>query len=110
MSDLSTLKLQNLNERRKKTQREVSTLVSQLNTAAETAMYQQAYMHQNPDNNGADQLIPVVQPNFVESAAAFNAVAAKLQDMQLLSSGQMTLEDFISKYNLNLTEFSDGLI
>lgn len=110
MSELNTLKLQNLNANRKKTQRSVSNAVSQLNTAADVAMHQQAYMHKNPDGNGADQLIAVVHPEFVEAASAFNEVAAKLQDMQMLATGQMSVDDFIAKYGIDLAGFSAELI
>ena len=110
MSDLNSLKLQKLNSERKKTQRDVSNHISHLNNAADAAMRQQAYMHKNPDANGADQLIAVIHPEFLEAAAAFNEVAAKLQDMQLVSAGQMTIDDFIAKYAINLEEFSNELI
>lgn len=110
MSEINTLKLQNLNSERKKTQRSVSNAISQLNTAADTAMRQQAYMKKNPDNNGADQLIAVVHPDFLAAASAFNLVAQKLQDMQLVSSGDLSVDDFMAKYNIDLTEFSNGLI
>lgn len=110
MSDLNTLKLSNLNELRKQTEREVSRAISQLNAATGSAMRQQAYMHKNPDTNGADQLIPVATPNFNASAAEFNAIAEKLTDMQKVQAGTLTVDDFIAKYSIDLTEFSNGLI
>lgn len=110
MSEINTLKLQNLNEARKRTQRDVSNFISQLQSAADTAMHQQAYMHKNPDANGADQLIPIVHPAFLEIAAEFNKAAAKLSDMQKLSSGEITVDELIAKYNMNLGEFSNGLV
>ena len=109
MSEINTLKLQSLNEGRKKTQREVSNLISQLHSAADTAMTQQAYMHKNPDANGADQLIPIVHPAFVEIALEFNKAAEKLSDMQKLSNGEITVEELIAKYSIDLSEFSNGL-
>ena len=67
-------------------------------------------MHKNPDNNGANELIAVVQPDFDALAVAFNQVAEKLVDMQAVSNGSMTIDALIAKYGIDLTEFSNGLI
>lgn len=103
-------KFSNLNKLRKDTHKQVSNLISQLNASTSMAMKQQSYMHKNPDLNGANDLIAVVSPDFLATAAAFNQVAAKLMDMQALQSGAMTVDDFIAKYNINLAEFSAELI
>ena len=110
MSELNQLKLANFNENRKQTQQKVSQAISQLNAAASEAMRQQAYMRKNPDLNGADELIAVATPNFDASADAFNEVAQKLADMQSVQAGTLTVDAFITKYNIDLAEFSNGLI
>lgn len=107
---LDQLKFSNLNTLRKETQRKVSNAISQLNAAADEAMKQQAYMHSNPDDNGANELIAVATPDFNASAQAFNQVAQKLQDMQLVQAGTLSIADYIAKYNIDLSEFSERLI
>ncbi|MEZ7225982.1 hypothetical protein NO989_04275 [Alteromonas sp. DY56-G5] len=107
---LDQLKFSNLNTQRKETQRKVSNAISQLNAAADEAMKQQAYMHSNPDDNGANELIAVATPDFNASAQAFNEVAQKLQDMQLVQAGTLSITDYIAKYNIDLSEFSERLI
>lgn len=100
-------KFSNLNDARKTTHLRINNLISQLNAAALEAMEQQAYMRLNPDDNEADSLIAVVTPDFVATANAFQDVADKLQDMQLVASGEMTIESEVSKWGINITEVSD---
>lgn len=107
---LSQLKLSNLNEQRKQTQTQVSNAVSTLNAQTDIAMRQQAYMHKNPDSNGADELLVASTENFLATAAAFNEVASKLSDMQALQSGQMSIDDYLSKYSLDVADISNELI
>ena len=107
---LEHLKFTNLNSERKSTQRSVATAISNLNAAADSALKQQAYMRVNPDNNGANELIPICQGDFDSCSAAFNEVAAKLMDMQAVQAGTMTVEDCIAKYGIDLTEYSNELI
>jgi len=107
---LKQLKFANLNEQRKQTQRSVSSAISNLNAAADVAMRQQAYMHTNPDDNGADELIAVATPDFNAIASAFNEVAQKLMDMQAVQAGTMTVTEFVSKYSIDLNGFSSELI
>lgn len=103
-------KFSSLNKARKDTHRQINNIISQLNSLTDSAMKQQAYMHKNPDNNGADELIAVVTPDFLETANSFNVVAAKLMDMQAVKGGEMTLDELITKYTINLAEFSNELI
>lgn len=103
-------KFSKLNDLRKTTHKQVSNTVSQLNSYALDAMKQQAYMRKNPDANGADQLIPVVTPDFAAAAAAFNDVAEKLQDMQLVAAEAMTADELVAKYSIDLAAYSNELI
>jgi len=103
-------KFSNLNKLRKDTHKRISNLISQLNASTTSAMKQQAYMHKNPDSNGAPDLIPVVTPDFLAAAEAFNEVVAKLMDMQSVQASSMTVDEFIAKYSINLEEFSAELI
>tara|TARA_R100000544_G_scaffold16105_1_gene7624 strand:- start:781 stop:1110 length:330 start_codon:yes stop_codon:yes gene_type:complete len=103
-------KFSKINQLRKNTHRQVSDAVSQLNTFASDAMNQQAYMRVNPDLNGADQLLSVVTPDFVAVATAFNEVKEKLEDMQSVASGLMTVDEMIAKHSIDLSQYSNELI
>lgn len=107
---LYQLKFANLNEQRKTTQRSASNAVSQLNTAVDIALKQQAYMRLNPDDNGANELIAVCTPDFNACATAFNEVAEKLNDMLSVQAGVMTIEECIAKHGIDLSEYSNELI
>jgi len=109
---LNNVKINNFNQHRKETQRQVSNSLSQLNSQADTAIKQQAYMHLNPDANGANDLIAVVNPEFFALAAQFNTIAEKLVDMQKVADplDAMTAADMVTKYSLNLASYSESLI
>ena len=107
---ISQLKLANLNEQRKQTQTQVSNAISQLNAQIDIAMKQQAYMHKNPDNNGADELLIASTDNFLATAASFNEVALKVSDMQKVQDGSILIDDHLTKWSLDITEISNELI
>lgn len=107
---IAQLKLQNFNEARKTNEEAVSNSLSRLNAQVILAMKQQAYMHLDPDANGADDLISVVSPTFATLASEFNSIAAMLNAMQEVAAGTLTAADLVSTYSLDLTEFSDDLL
>ena len=107
---VAQLKLQNFNNQRKQNQAAVGASLSRLHEQAMLALKQQAYMHSNPDDNGANELISVVKPEFIALATEFNVIAGLLEDSQAVSAGTMTAAELISKYSLDMTEFSNGLL
>ncbi len=110
MTALNTIKISNFNEIRKSTHKKINNLLSQLEGETDSAISQQAYMRKNPHDNGASELISEVTPAFTATAAAFNAVAAKLQDMQLVAAGSMTVDELITKYSVDLAGYSEQLL
>ena len=107
---ISQLKLANLNEQRKQTQTQVSNAISQLNAQIDIAMKQQAYMHKNPDNNGADELLIASTDNFLATAESFNEVALKVSDMQKVQDGSILIDDHLAKWSLDVTAISKEYI
>ena len=73
------------------------------------AIKQQCYMHENPDNNDADELITVVTPDFIEASKMFNDVKGRLEDLQSVASGSMTTAEMKVKYSVDLIEYSEEL-
>jgi len=107
---IALLKLQKFNTERLRNQEQVGNVLGKLNDSALLALKQQAYMHLNPDANGADELIAESTPTFLILAEKFNEIAAMLEDSQKVSAGTMTASDLVTKYALDMTEFSDSLI
>jgi len=107
---INQLKLSNLNEQRKQTQTQVSNAISTLNAQIDIAMKQQAYMHKNPDNNGADELLIASTENFLATASAFNEVALKVSDMQKVQDGSILIDDHLAKWSLDVAAISKEYI
>lgn len=107
---IAILKLQRFNTDRLRNQEQVGTILGKLSDAALLALKQQAYMHLNPDANGADELLAESTPTFQVLAQKFNDIAAMLEDSQKVSSGAMDASELVTKYTLDMTDFSDSLI
>lgn len=103
-------KFNTLNEFRKATSKGVSRAISELNGHASAAIKQSAYMHTNPDDNGSDELVPIIQAEFDLLVTAFAEVQSKLSDLIAVRSGTMTSGELLAKYNVNLDEFSAELL
>ena len=103
-------KFNTINQRRKDTTKGVSRAVSELNKHTTDALKQQAYIRTNPDDNGADELIPIVQVDFDALVIALAEVQGKLNDLTAVRNGALSVEDSVTKYNINLDEFSDELL
>lgn len=99
-----------LNDRRKETAKNVSRSLNLLLEEASNALKQQAYMRSNPDDNGADELVPIVQVIFDQITVTFMEVQDKLEDLVAVRNGTMTVEDLITKHSIDLNEYSEELI
>ena len=102
-------KFSNLNKARKATHKQVVSNLSQLLAYSMDAIKQQCYMHENPDDNRADELIAVVTPDFIEASKMFNDVKGRLEDLQSVASGSMTTAEMKTKYSVDLIEYSEEL-
>ena len=106
---LNNEKFSDLNKARKATHKQVVSNLSQLLAYSMDAIKQQCYMHENPDNNRADELIAVVTPDFMEASAMFDDVKVRLEDLQAVASGSMTTTEMKAKYSVDLVEYSGWL-
>lgn len=102
-------KFSNLNKARKATHKNVVSSLSQLLSFSMDAIKQQCYMHENPDDNRADELLAVVTPDFIEASEMFNSVKARLEDLQSVATGAMTTAEMKAKYAVDLVEYSGEL-
>ena len=108
---ISSEKFKTFNTERKSSLSSISKTVSTLNKEMSLALKQQAYMRSNPDNNGADELIPVVADDIDLIAAALNEVNEKAADLLAVKAGAMTVDQLLAKYTaINLIEYSTELL
>ena len=108
---ISIEKFSAFNIERKSSLSSISKTVSNLNKEMSLALKQQAYMRSNPDNNGADELIPVVASDIDAIAVALNEANEKATDLLSVKSGAMTVDQLLVKYPaINLEEYSDELL
>jgi cupin superfamily acireductone dioxygenase involved in methionine salvage len=110
MSFISQTKFQNLNEQRKQTSRSISQCISQLNAHASTALKQQAYLRKNPDLNIDPEFITIMGAEVAPIAAAFAEVQYKLNDIVSVMTEEMTVDDMMEKYNIDLSQVSSELL
>ncbi len=102
-------KFSNLNKARKATHKQVVSNLSQLLAYSMDAIKQQCYMHENPDNNGANELLVVVTPDFLEASEMFDAAKERMEDLQAVAAGSMTTAEMKAKYSVDLMEYSEEL-
>ena len=108
---ISSEKFTTFNAERKTLLSSISKGISTLNKDMSLALKQQAYMRSNPDNNGADELIPIVASDIDAIAVDLGEVNAKAADLLAVKSGTMTVEQLLVKYPaINLSEYSDELL
>ena len=108
---ISIEKFSAFNIERKSSLSSISKTVSALNKEMSLALKQQAYMRSNPDNNGADELIPVVAGDIDLIAIALNEVNEKAADLLAVKAGTMTVDELLVKYPaINLIEYSAELL
>ena len=99
------------NKERKASLTTVGNSVSVINRELSKVLKQQAYMHVNPDNNGASDLLSVVADEIDVIASAFAEINSKVVDFMAVKSGAMTVEQLLVKYPaINLTEYSAELL
>jgi hypothetical protein len=111
MMSIQTEKFRNLNTERKASLTAVSNAVATLAKHFPAALKQQAYMHKNPDNNGANDLIAIVSDEVNSIAEALASINAQAADLLAVKAGTMTVDELLAKYTaINLEEYSAELL
>ena len=99
------------NKERKTSLATIGSSVSIINKELSKVLKQQAYMHKNPDNNGANDLIPLVSDKIDVIAQAFAEINAQVVDFMAVKTGTMTIDELLTKYPvINLEEYSKELL
>jgi hypothetical protein len=108
---ISGEKFRTFNSERKATLKAVSTDVSSLNKELLIGIKQQAYMRSNPDNNGVDELLPIVSGDIDAISTALSRANIVANDLMQVKDGMMTVEQLLAKYPaINLDEYSSELL
>lgn len=96
-------------ESQARTAQNVANAVSSLDNAMLEALKVQAYMHSNPDSI-------IDESNLTKGAAVIDAIAVqysevvkKYTDMLSVKDKTMTADELVSKYSLDVQEYSDLL-
>ena len=104
-------KFSTFNKERKTTLNAISAAVSVLAKHFPSALKQQIYMHVNPDNNGANELIDIVSDQVNSLAGALADVNKQAADLMSVKEGNMTIDQLLAKYPaINMIEYSNELL
>jgi hypothetical protein len=104
-------KFRSFNTERKASLKTVSSAVSALDGGLMVALKQQAYIHTNPDDNGVNELIPIMSDEIDKIGQALTEANSKAADLLAVKSGSMTVTQLLAKYPaINLEEYSDELL
>ena len=107
---VNQIKASNFNVDRKATMRDISSAISKLNTQADKALKQQAYVRVNPDNNGVDEFKDILAGDIDGIATSLSEVNAKLADLMAVKAEVITIEELIAKYSIDLDGYSSELL
>lgn len=110
MNSLQQLKLNQFNTNQKQTSQSVARAISQLNNDLAAAIEHQAYARKNPDGVIDEGLLLLMGMGVDQLLAQFAEVAEKKDDLLNVKSGNMTIDELIAKYNIDLDKYSRNLL
>ena len=96
----------NFNSEVKATLKSINASLSTLNQTLNKALIQQAYMHKNPDDNGANEYIAEYAPEITEVSEKLNNANLLASDIIKVSNGSMLVDESITKYVIDLEKYS----
>ena len=110
MNSLQQIKLTQYMINQKNTVSSVSRSIASLNNDLAAAIQHQAYARKNPDLTIDAELLELMGTGVDALLAQFSEVAAKKDDLLAVRNESMTVDDLITKYNIDLTNYSNSLI
>ena len=110
MNDLQKHKQTSYMTNQKTTALSVGRSIATLNNDLSTALEHQAYARKNPDENVDSSLLAAINVGVDELLSQFAEVEAKQLDVLAVKAGDMTVDELISKYNIDLIKYSTALI
>lgn len=84
--------------------------IAELNNTLGGALTYQAYARKDPDGIIDEDLLALMSYSLDQLLAQYDEVDAKRADLLAVRSGDMTVDELIAKYQIDLTTFSNELI
>tara|TARA_R110002020_G_C16284473_1_gene772019 strand:+ start:146 stop:478 length:333 start_codon:yes stop_codon:yes gene_type:complete len=110
MDSVQQLKLTQFNTNQKQTGSSIGRSIASLNNDIAAAIEHQAYARVNPDGVVDAGLLSVMGYSVDQLMAQFAEVAEKQTDLLAVKDGTMTPEALVTKYNIDLSSYSNSLI
>lgn len=109
MNTLQTLKLNKFDTNQKQTASSIASSIASLNNTMAAALEHQAYARKNPDSVVDADYLEFMGLSVDSLMAQFADVAQKQQDLLAVKDGAMSVDDMISKWNIDLVAYSNNL-
>jgi len=110
MNSLQQIKLTQYMTNQKQTSSNIARSVSSLNNDLSAALEHQAYARKDPDLVVDADLLAVIGIGVDQLLAQYDEADKKRIDLLAVKDGTMTVDDLITKYNIDLTAYSNALI
>jgi len=99
-------KLINFNKDYKVTSSSIRGSISNLILQITTAIKQQSYIHKDPDGNITPEDLLAMQNVFLNIVTEFSKLSPMVDDMVALHTEQMTVDELIEKYTVDVPQYS----
>ena len=110
MNSLQQIKLTQYMKNQKETTASIARSIAALNNDLAAALEHQAYARSNPDLIVDADLLTVIGYGVDALLSQYAEVDTKRLDLLAVKANTMTVDDLITKYNIDLTKYSNGLI
>lgn len=94
----------------KATSSSVAASISRLNNDLSAVLEHQAYARKNPDSNVDSSLLSAINIGVDQLLLQYSEVDAKRVDLIAVKNGTITVDELITKYNIDLVAYSNALI
>lgn len=110
MNSTQQIKLTQYMKNQKETLSSIARSIASLNNDLAAAINHQAYARKNPDATVDAELLVLINIGVDELLTQYEQVDAKRLDILAVKNNNMTVDELIAKYNVNLETYSNQLI
>ena len=110
MNSTQQIKLTQYMKNQKETSSSVARSISSLNNDLAAALEHQAYARKNPDSVVDAELLAILGLGVDQLLAQYTEVDEKRIDLLNVKAGTMTADELVTKYNIDLVNYSNSLI
>lgn len=110
MNSIQQIKLTQYIKNQKETVKAIARSIAALNNDLAAALEHQAYARQDPDLIIDAELLAIINYGTDELLTQYAEVDAKRLDIIAVKDNVNPVEDNISKYNIDLVKYSNGLL